>query len=276
MINILKMDLYRLFRSRTFWTFLGVTVVLAIANTFFTKVNLDIIAENDSMMALQEDTVNINIGVHAGFKQEWLSSDIYASDFFASSIGTRIILLICSICIPAFVYAEVKSGFVKNIAGQLSNKGILVASKIFVSGLWLLLIMALFSITSLVSGEIIWGDRFVIGGILSIVGIFSLQYLLHFMFAIVICTMSVNGTRDSYIFGMACALGGMASIYTVINKLIDYVTGNNIDVSKYMIDTNIIRITSDMSGTDLLRVILSAVVVGALFAITSIRRKREI
>lgn len=274
MINILKMDLYRLFRSRAFWSFLGVVVVLAIGNTFFTKVNLDIIAENESMMALQEDTVNI--GIHAGFKQEWLSGDIYASDFLASSLGTRIILFVCSICIPAFVYAEVKSGFVKNVAGQLSNKGILVASKIFASGLWLLLIMVLFSITTLVSGEIIWGDRFVTDGILSLVGIFGLQYLLHFMFTIVICTMSINGTRDSYIFGMACALGGMASIYAVINKLIDYVTRNNIDVSKYMIDTNILRITTDMGGTDLLRVILSAVVVGALFAITSIRRKREI
>ena len=188
MINLIKMDLYRMVHSICTWVMLLVTVGIALFCVAMVNIDLEDMAENPqyseetSQMGIvsfqievktqdaQEETEETEnseeeqqIGLYADSDPGWIEGQILAGDLISTQLESGILTLLCVIFAAIFFNGDQRNGFLKNIAGQYPNRGILVISKMTAAAVQILLMEIVFAIATGVTAEIIWGEQFVLG-----------------------------------------------------------------------------------------------------------------
>ncbi|MBR6186376.1 MAG: ABC transporter permease [Clostridia bacterium] len=120
--NLLRMDLFRMWKSRTFKVCLILIAVsgLIVAPAGWAMIHLSNLFEN--VAELFPDTADLSSVISAPFP-------------FLNA-------MIAMIAACVFFYADLESGYIKNIAGQMPRKGYTVLSKFCVSLMQNLLFMA--------------------------------------------------------------------------------------------------------------------------------------
>ena len=103
MTKMIKMDLYRFFRSVSTWIILFAIATLA----FFSVV---LVSMNTSIQPYSN-----------------------AGELLAAQINGGTLMTLCAIAVIIFVSTKYKNGFIKNIANQLSRRELLVFPEIIVS-----------------------------------------------------------------------------------------------------------------------------------------------
>ena len=229
MINLIKMDLYRMVHSISTWVMLLVTVGIALFCVAMVNIDLEDMAENPqyseetSQMGIvsfqievktqdaQEETEETEnseeeqqIGLYADSDPGWIEGQILAGDLISTQLESGILTLLCVIFAAIFFNGDQRNGFLKNIAGQYPNRGILVISKMTAAAVQILLMEILFAMATGVTAEIIWGEQFVLGSIPQMLPFLCVQYLLNLGAAgliLFLCTL----TRSAA-FGMTAGI----------------------------------------------------------------------
>ncbi|MBQ8514367.1 MAG: hypothetical protein IJ496_03120 [Ruminococcus sp.] len=268
MTNLIKMDLHRLVRSVSFWVMLVTVIGLAFFSTGMTKYDLD--TSTEPSLSLEADAdVQISLGISVPTNYEWIDGEIPCSELVNINFASRLMLILCVIFIPLFVNGESKHGFIKNIAGQLSSRGLLILSKLIAAAVQVFIILAVYVVFTAVAGRIWWGERFVPGPMTDLLEIFGLHYLLHFAFGAVVLMLTIlfRSSALSMTFGILCSSGFSALAYNVINIALHSAgVSKKFDFGRYMIESNIGCVTSGLEQNDLLRIII----VGAAFTAVSV------
>ena len=114
MVDLIRMDFYRMFKSKSF--IISNIVVFAIA--IVTR-----LAEI-GMIKLSQ-----TLGVADAVVSQSSLNEIIINPF-----GWTIALIVVLISAVTFSYADIANGYIKNIAGQVSNKGDTAISKFIVLG----------------------------------------------------------------------------------------------------------------------------------------------
>ena len=141
MLNLIKMDIYRLFHSRA--VKLGAVVAAAVAFLAM-LLNLGILeiikfGMKDNLTSVEEMAIVFPI-------VSWLYGVDFADVIFTGT--NAFALFISCIIVSSFVGAEQSCGYVKNIAGQLPNRGMTIVSKFIVTCLVQLIILLIYTIVS--------------------------------------------------------------------------------------------------------------------------------
>lgn len=258
MINLIRMDLHRLVHSVSFWIMIAVVIVLAVFSTGMMKYDLDLMAkEGGSDLRLEENMQTFGIVVETNY--EWLDGNIGFDELVNVNLASSLVLLLPVIFIPLFVNGEQKSGFIKNIAGQLPNRGMLVLSKLFMAAVQVFVILAVYSLSVAIAGRFYFGGRFVTGSIMDFWFIFALHYLLHFSFGAVVLMLTIllKSSAFSMVFGILCCCGISVIVYNLINIAVHFINRNStFDISKYMIETNLRSVKIGLGQSDLIRIFL--------------------
>ncbi len=159
MANLIKMDLYRMTRIKTFYICLILAFVLAFSVTPLQK-GLFTVAS----MISPDETISI-------FPSTAKLSDIIENPFpFMTAM-----LLMISIC--AFFYSDVENGYIKNIAGQMPKKGYSILSR-FLSAFPHNLAFLTAGVTGNLLGTLIVQHVEADSAVLSSIGAFFLKLLL--------------------------------------------------------------------------------------------------
>ncbi len=117
MVNMLKMDMYRLFKSRSFKIVLIVVVLLNLLTGPTDKI----------FNYIQQKTAK------AGDEPVIWEKTFEMAKYFTSPLGFFDSIMIL-LSIVWFSYADLGHGYIKNLAGQLPQKGYTVISKFIVVG----------------------------------------------------------------------------------------------------------------------------------------------
>lgn len=280
MINLIKMDLYRLVHSVSFWIMIAVTVALAVFSTGMTKYDLDLVAEEgESSLRPEEDTQMFGVVVETNY--EWLDGEIGFDELVSVDLASSLVLILPVIFIPLFVNGEQKNGFVKNIAGQLPNRGMLAVSKLFAAAVQVFVIFVIYCLSVAAAGRFYFGERFVIGSVTDFLFIFVLHYLLHVSFGAVVLMLTVvlKNSAFSMVFGILCCCGISMLAYNLINIAVHFISKvSEFDISKYMIETNIECVRSGLGQSDLFRIILVGFgfLAASAMASAAVMQKRDI
>jgi len=114
-----------------------------------------------------------------------------------------------------------QNGYIKNIAGQLNNRGMLVLSKLAAVAVQVLIIFAVFIFSAAVMGKICWGDKLVFESVSDFAKVFGIHYLLHFSFASLVTalTILVRGSGLGMTFGILCSTGITSLLYAFADIL---------------------------------------------------------
>ena len=144
MLNMIKMDLYRMFRTKSMYVVWIVLAVSVLFTTFMCKTDYDSLSKEDTVRQEQfvEPTAeNINVGMMVTLPTEPGEKVTVYDIFFANSQG-KFYALFLVIFAVMFSTADIGSGYIKNIGGQVQKRGTLIFSRSIALAVFTVLTMA--------------------------------------------------------------------------------------------------------------------------------------
>lgn len=265
MYNLVKMDLYRLFRSASTYVMIALAVFVACFAIFMTNLGLNMMKDvpASDIDNADADTAISSFGIFVDTNPQWIDGDIDVSEMLGAQLKSRMALILVSVFVVLFFAAERKNGFIKNIAGMFHNRSIMVAAKFFAVAVQVFVLFAAYAAFTMISCLIFLGDRLVLSSVTELLSLLGVQYLLHFAFAcftVFLCLLS-NSSALCIAIGILLCSGFGSLIYNLIN----YVIGRSFSVEKYMLETTISSVGAGVSSDIALR----AVIVGVIFILAS-------
>lgn len=299
MFNLTKMNFYRLLHSVSTWIILACTIALALFAVSMTNIDLQYIAkqqsENGFSDGVKEDSegessnepsaaavtqssdrensetdqsTEMHIGIYADTNPQWVSGEIDAGDMMATQIKTGLLLILCSIFSPIFVYGEQKCGFIKNIAGQFPRRWLMTLSQLVTIAFQTFVMLLVFSASVVLFSYCYFGGRLCLESLPVFLRLFAVQYLLHFGFSALVAFLCVltKSSAFSMVIGILLCCGISGSLYTLItNAVLDRYPSSGFQAANYVLEGNITSIGIQASSQQLLR----AIAVSLLFILFS-------
>ena len=160
MLHLIKMDLYRLFHSLSTWIIMVVSMMFAVLSVVL------IYTETASGMAVK------------------LYSNV--EELLSAQLSGGILMIFCTIFVTVFVSAEFKNGYLKNFAGQLPYRGMLILSKALAIAIGLLLYFFTYAGSVAIAGKLFFGDALAIMSVPDIIKLLAVQYAFHCGFGYIV------------------------------------------------------------------------------------------
>lgn len=290
MLNLSRMNLYRLLKSKSFYLTVGIlglfmllTVIILTYDVPNTKSESLLEEEKEytvhyksaQEMQKEEDVVNVGIS----FSSSSVAEEPTLVNLNLEMIGSGFILLFTGIFAAIFVSAESSSGFLKNIAGCVKRRSLLIWGQ--------LLSLAVFVLAEFLAVEFIFTtagflliQNFALGSIQELLLFLAVQYLLHLAFAVLI--MFIFQLLQSKTFSIVAACCLSSGIGTLIISYIGVLLGklgvSNFTLSKYLISSNVQNYSNSSANSTILRAVLISFGAIILYNILSgiILSKRDI
>ena len=246
--KLIRMDLYRLFKSRPFI----VCLLLALALALFS-------APLEKLMFMLATSLSPDI--NETFVGEADLSAILANPF--PMMGQMLLML--SLCF--FFYADVESGYIKNIAGQMPMKGFTILSKFMAAAVHNLIFIAVGIIGNLI-GSMIVRKIVMDSGILDSIRVLVLKFLLlQSLCAILLLVVSTFRSKSlGMILAVLFGMGLTSLIYLGINEGLRSILGPEVDISRYMADA-----VMGEKPLDTVKALAVSIVTGTVFLLLAIR-----
>ncbi len=283
MTNLVKMDLYRMFKSKAIWIILAIAMLMMLASAFMT--HSDVVYYMNNPIALENLKISykeVNWGVYIGsVSPDWCTgAKIPLGDLITVNIQSNILLMFLVVFTVTFVSEESRTGFIKNIAGYVQNRGMLVLSK--------MISVAVFAAMLLISACIVimLGCKLFFGyidfeGLNNFISFFGIELILHVAFgAVIICLVTVlKSPVASIMTGILLSAGILQIIDTIIGAFIGNMSlPRNFSIMYYTVSGNIKKMTIYNNFQGYIR----ALIIGFVFMVFSmgismyITQKRDV
>ena len=264
MLNIIRMDLYRMFKSKSTWIILFATMLMMFASVFMTHSDYVYYMNHSTALANLKLTYDqVNWGIYIGsVSPSWCTGvKIPICEIFTLNIRSKILLMFLVLFTVIFVSGESRTGFIKNIAGQVQNRGTLVLSKLIVVAVFSIMLLLSALIVVILSCRMFFGyvnfDNF--GNFIPYLGT---QLFLHVAFgAVMICLIVLlKNSVASMLVGILISAGILQIVDTIIKALVHGIKGN-FSIMYYITSGNIAALTMSSGAGDYIRALL----VGLIF-----------
>ena len=255
MLNIIKMDLYRMFKTKSMYVIWIVLAAILLITTSLCKTDYELLNEKDAMKQEQvtEPTVdNINVGMMVTLPTEPGEKVTVFDIFFANSQG-KFYALFLVIFAVLFSTADISSGYIKNIGGQVGNRGSLIFSRSIALSVFSVLTMTgafLFQAAAncIVFGELEWGNT------KAILSYFVAELALHYALVLICMAIAIilKNNVISMVIAVCLTMNVMTIVYGVVNSAIQKIGNQNFQIYKYTITGKLSLLPMNPSGNECL------------------------
>ena len=281
MLNRLKMDLYRMFCTRSMYVIWIVMAVEIVATTALVKMDFDAInAENPAQeeQLIEAGTEDVNVGINVELPTQ-RGESITVFDVFYANSTSRFYALFLVIFAVIFSTADINSGYIKNIGGQVKNRGALIVSRAAALAVFTLITMAGVFLLQAVSNfiyfrEVEWGN------LNAFLAYFFTEAALHYALVLICMAIAVilKNNVISMVISICITMNLMSLVYYLIDRLIDKVGIHNFVISRYTVTGRIAMLGMEPGGRECLVSLAVAVIFGIVVTTLGsvIFRKRDI
>ena len=255
MLNIIKMDLYRMLKTKSMYVIWIVLAAILLITTSLCKTDYELLTEKDAMKQEQvtEPAVdNINVGMMVTLPTEPGEKVTVYDIFFANSQG-KLYALLLVIFTVLFSTADISSGYIKNIGGQVRNRGSLIFSRSIALSVFSVLTMTgafLFQAAAncIVFGELEWGNT------KAILSYFVAELALHYALVLICMAIAIilKNNVISMVIAVCLSMNVMTIVYGVINSAIQKIGIQNFQIYKYTITGKLSLLPMNPSGNECL------------------------
>ena len=299
MLNMIKMDVYRMFRTKSMYVIWIILLASALLTSFLSKIDYDAankewekqqavesqadtdtdmqaadvvnaqdieeqqVADSNKEQLSQQNADNVNIGMSVELPTE-PGKKVTVMDVFFSNAQGKFYALFLVIFAVMFATADIKSGYIKNIGGQVSQRGMLIASRAVALALFTAITFAGIFVFQAAANMlafkcVVWGNW------KEIIPYFLTELTLHYAF-VLIC-MAIAVIIKNNVISMTLSVCLTMNIMSIVYALIDYV-GNrvglhNFNIYKYTVTGRMAMLPMNAGRED----IISSVCVAAAFII---------
>lgn len=296
MFNAIRMDVYRLFKTKSTYIILVIMIALSVMGTGLMSVmtemtgaegqqvqteqmsdNADYAGDDDQ---LYEDTEGaqsqVSVSVSESDPDE---NDNSVLSFAMSDISGLQAGLFIIIFTVLFSMADINSGFIKSIGGQVKGRGVLIASKMVAIAIFTAIVIIADFLTQLIAVNIFFDDA-VVGSASEIVRLLSSQFVLNFALAVLMMAiaMIIKNNVVSMIIGVCMCTGIFELIFMGINYLMDKIGFDDFDINNILITGKIQNVTIGADAADIGYALLTAAVYIAVsvLAVYNVFKHRDI
>ena len=278
MFNAVRMDIYRLIHTKSAYVILVIAMALAIAMSGMTALvrsmaaesivettdDVTMVSESDSEIADEYDTASAESsnGPTATVGLEMDESDM--SDevpTIADMVESLDLALLLAIFTVLFSTADLNSGYIKSVGGQVKCRGVLLFSKMIALSVFTFVAMALDVIVQCIATPLfLHGAEF--GDAADLFKMLGSQYVVTLLFVYFVMAMAIiiKNNVISMIIAVCMCTGIFTLIFSGINILIEKIGVKNFDINDYLIVNQISEL--DLSA--------SAKTVGGAFAVAAV------
>ncbi|QOV20206.1 ABC transporter permease [Blautia liquoris] len=268
MLNMIKMDLYRMFRTKSTYVIWILIAAAVIFTTWMSKLdtqdlNKEALNQQTESSVQSEESEEINLGMSVSLPTQ-PGEKVTVFDQVYANLQSKFIALFILIFAVLFSSADINSGYIKNIGGQVKSRGNLIFSRAIALFIYTGLSLCLYLILQIVMqqvcfGYLVWGDKS------NLLKYFFTQMLLHY--ALVLICMAIAVILNSSVLSMAISIclsmNLMGLIYSVVDVFIHKLGAKNFQLFDYTV-TGKIALLPMAPGS---KSILAAVCVAAVFGI---------
>lgn len=281
MLKMIKMDLYRMFRTKSMYVIWILLAAALLITTSLCKADYELLNEEDAMQQEQiaePSADNINLGMMVTLPTE-LGEKVTVFDiFFANSQG-KFYALFLVIFAVLFSTADISSGYIKNIGGQVRNKRSLIFSRSIALAVFTVLSMAgalLFQAVAncIVFGELEWGNT------KAIIAYFVTELVLHYALVLICMAIAIvlKNNVISMVIAVCLTMNVMTIVYGLVNNAIQKIGIQNFQIYTYTITGKLSLLPMNPSGNECLAAlgVAMAFIVIMLSASSAVFQKRDI
>lgn len=283
MLNMIRMELYRMFKTKSMYV---IWLVLAVGILFTTGLSADemktyTMEEKQEMYEYatgqrESETVNLGMDVTVPTKP---GDTVSVFDLFYGNIKGKFLALFMVIFAVLYSTADMTSGFVKNIAGQVRDRRRLVFAKGVSLFVYTVLTMLIFTGIQTVSNALFF-DEFVFGPVKEFLQYAGIQTLLHFAFLMIVMCIAIvlRNNVISMMLSVCLCMNVLVIFYSFLDNLIAKAHIKNFHVLEYTVTGNIsfleTNVTAKMAVTAL--AVSIAFIIVMIAVCSTVFKKRDI
>ena len=283
MLNMIRMELYRMFKTKSLYV---IWLVLAAGILFTTGLSADemktyTMEEKQEMYEYatgqqKSDTVNLGMDVTVPTKP---GDTVSVFDLFYGNIKGKFLALFMVIFAVLYSTADMTSGFIKNIAGQVRDRRGLVFAKGVSLFVYTVLTMLIFTGIQTISNALFF-DEFVFGPVKEFLQYAGIQTLLHFALLIIVMCIAIvlRNNVISMMLSVCLCMNVLVIFYSFLDNMIAKAHIKNFHVLEYTVTGNIsfleTNVTAKMAVTAL--AVSIAFVIVMIEVCSTVFKKRDI
>lgn len=296
MFNAIRMDVYRLFKTKSTYIILVIMLAMSVMGTGLMSVmtemtgaerqqvqteqmsdNADYAGEDDQF---NEDTEEAQSQLSVSVSEiDPDENDNSVLSFAMSDISGLQAGLFIIIFTVLFSMADINSGFIKSIGGQVKGRGVLIVSKMAAIAIFTAIVIIADFLTELIAVNIFFDDA-VVGSASEIVRLLSSQFVLNFALAILMMAIAIiiKNNVVSMIIGVCMCSGIFELIFMGINYLMDKIGFSDFDINNILITGKIQNVTIGADAADIGYALLTAAIYIAVsvLAVYNVFKHRDI
>lgn len=296
MFNAIRMDVYRLFKTKSTYIILVIMLALSVMGTGLMSVmtemtgaerqqvqteqmsdNADYVGEDDQF---NEDTEGAQSQLSVSVSEiDPDENDNSVLSFAMSDISGLQAGLFIIIFTVLFSMADINSGFIKSIGGQVKGRGVLIVSKMVAIAIFTAIVIIADFLTELIAVNIFFDDA-VVGSASEIVRLLSSQFVLNFALAVLMMAIAIiiKNNVVSMIIGVCMCSGIFELIFMGINYLMDKIGFDDFDINNILITGKIQNVTIGADAADIGYALLTAAIYIAVsvLAVYNVFKHRDI
>lgn len=267
MLNILKMDFYRMIHTKSMYI---IWIILTGMLLFTTYLNAsewesmqEYTAQEQQIVELVSDDT-VNIGMEVMLPTE-LGEKVTVYDQIYSNMRAKFFALFMVLFTVLFSTADVTSGYVKNIAGQVKDRSNLVISKAVVLIVFTVITMLGIILVQAIANRLFYG-YLEWGSIRDFAGYTGMQMLLHCALVLVVMTLAIILKNNvwSIVIAVCLCMNLSVVLYSGIDKLLHGMGFKDFQLCKYTLTGNIELLSMNLGGKGY----VTAFATGLVFLIT--------
>lgn len=283
MLNMIRMELYRMFKTKSLYV---IWIILTAGIIFTTYLGAE--EWKDYTMEEKQEQYEYATGQREGDQANFGMSvtiptkpgdDVSVFDLFYANIKGKFIALFMVIFAVLYSTADLTSGFVKNIGGQVKDRrGLILAKAVALFAYTILTIFLYIGIQTVSNG--IFFEKVVFGPWKEFFAYIAVQILLHFAFVMVAMCIAIVLRNNvlSMVFAVCMCMNTLTIFYSFLDKMIAGVGVKNFHVIDYTVGGKILELAMNMSTKDMGNAlfIAAAFTVVTLTICSTVFQKRDI
>lgn len=227
MWNIIRMDLHRMIRMKSFYIILFIMGIVCFSVIVIAKDNPEKVAQNnvkdtsaDRFDISGEEPMKAKVYIGMSVSTDKTAEEGTLIDWVSPNISAGMIIMLISIFLVLFICSEFTSGFLKNIGGEGGIRLSIIVSKCIVSMLYIVFSNLVCILTVIISSYFLLGSVRLGNGkeLVSYIALVSLLELALSMCIIMICNLT-RSSALSMVFAFCISCNVFAILFLLLYKV---------------------------------------------------------
>ena len=243
MLNLIRMNLYRLVRMKSLYVIVIITVFMNIA-TMIIDEQMKSDPKQAELLQMAEETKDdpvSNIGMNITVTSR-ADGNYNFVDVMASPLCGMLCALLIGIFTVIFATADFSTGDIKNYGGAMKHRYQIVVSKVVSVAFYTVGFLVLFGVSGCI-GVYAAGHKVVFEKMGAAMGYLGVQTVLHIVFAAVITCicMILRSNLLSMILTVCISMHALAAVYALLDKALVKAGWKNANIVHYTVSGRIME-----------------------------------